>query len=305
MKRFSIILTLFMAVACGNPADKASKADADSSGNSAVLLLELPTIPETISATEDRAGYLAGHFWDNLNFADTTRSLNMDFMEQNFVNFLSVLPAVMSSDRAIAFDNLMHNASAHNDAYWLIVDMCDKYLMDPNSPMRNEDYYIDFLKSVLKDSVLTPDERLRYEHYFGEAMKVRPGTVAPDFKYVTRSGDKSSLHKAFGKPLVLMFTDPQCDNCKSIIEFMSAHPSVVGPLKSGKLCILAIYPEPDRKVWDNPTHEIPVGWIDGMAVEEGVDSLYPIPAFPSIYLINPNGTVRLKDTSAETLVEAL
>ena len=129
-----------MAVACGNPADKASKADADSSGNSAVLLLELPTIPETISATEDRAGYLAGHFWDNLNFADTTRSLNMDFMEQNFVNFLSVLPAVMSSDRAIAFDNLMHNASAHNDAYWLIVDMCDKYLMDPNSPMRNEDY---------------------------------------------------------------------------------------------------------------------------------------------------------------------
>lgn len=270
-----------------------------------MMSLQLPAIPEAISSMEGKAGYLAGHFWDNLNFADTTRSLNVDFMEQNFVDFLGVLPAVMSSDRAAAFDNLLRHASVSDDAYWLVVDLGDKYLMDPNSPLRNEDYYIDFLHSVLNDSVISPSERQRYEYYLGEAMKVRPGSVAPDFKYQTRSGKLSSLRNTLGKPLVLIFTDPQCDNCKSIIDFVAAHPSVTGPLGVGELQVLAIYPDPDKKAWAKPLHKLPSAWIDGIVTDDGIDSVYPIPAYPAIYLINPNGTVRLKDASPEALVEAL
>ncbi|MCI8999064.1 MAG: DUF5106 domain-containing protein [Muribaculaceae bacterium] len=305
MKRFSLILTLLVTVACGKQADNVADDDNGSLPEQEIMSLELPAIPEAISTMEGKAGYLAGHFWDNLNFTDTLRSLNVDFMEQNFVDFLSLLPAVMSSDRAVAFDRMLKQASASHDAYWLMVDMGDKYLMDPNSPLRNEDYYIDFLNSVLGDTVISPVERERYEYFLREANKVRPGSPAPDFKYVTRAGKKSSLRQTLGKPLVLVFTAPQCDNCKGIIDFVSAHPSVAGPLESGEIQVLAIYPETDRNAWNKPLHKLPAAWIDAIVTQEGVDSLYPIPAYPAIYLINPNGTIRLKDATPEVLIEAL
>lgn len=114
---------------------------------------------------EGKAGYLAAHFWDNLDFTDTSRSLNEDFMERNFVDFLTIMPAVMSHDRVTAFENLLNRASASDEAYYLIVDYGDKYLIGEDSPLLNEEYYIDFIKCVVDDHVLSDDEKAPYQKY--------------------------------------------------------------------------------------------------------------------------------------------
>lgn len=176
MKCLPLILTLLVAAACTRNAGSADSASGDATAapvisstyadsDVEIMALELPAIPEPISTMEGRAGYLAAHFWDNLNFADTTRSLNANFMEQNFVDFLSLMPAVMSSDRVIAFDNLLDSAAVTRATYWLVIDMGDKYLIHPDSPLRNEEYYIDFVTSALGDSVMTPEERKPYTIY--------------------------------------------------------------------------------------------------------------------------------------------
>ena len=48
------------------------------------------TIP--LTASEERAEYIISRFWDGMDFADTLRSRDRQFMEQNFVNFLSLFP---------------------------------------------------------------------------------------------------------------------------------------------------------------------------------------------------------------------
>ena len=168
MKRLPLILTLLIVLgACssGNTDTVDGAAASGAAPLTEVMALELPLIPRPIATMEGRAGYLAAHYWDNLHFADTTRSLNVNFMEQNFVNFLTILPAVMSADRAVAFDNLLDSAAVMRPAYMLVIGMGDKYLMHPASPQRNEEYYIDFITSALGDTVMTPAERRPYLHY--------------------------------------------------------------------------------------------------------------------------------------------
>lgn len=299
MKHLTLLLSALLAVSCGR-SDSAETASADTE-TPPVLSLELPHIPETISTMEGQAGYLAVHFWDGLNFADTTRSLNVDFMEQNFVDFLSVLPAVMTSDRVPAFDALLRNASAHHGAYGLILELGDKYLSDPNSPMRNEDYYIDFLTEVLSDSVISPSERTEYGYYLDEARKTRPGTVAPDFTFVTRSGKTTTLHKAVDRPTVLIFTDMASENCASIHDYLGHHPAISEPVASGDIQVLAVSHDGDSR----QARSLPAGWIEGHPVTSNLDSLYPMPAIPVIYFLNSGSVVILKDTTPEELISHL
>lgn len=138
--------------ACGN-VQKKREADAavEKAEKGAMLALVLPKIPVTVAEPEDRAGFIAVHFWDNLDFADRTKSLNADFMEQNFVEFLSLLPAVIDSDRKEAFGNLIRQASATPESRALIIALGNKYLHHPASPMRNDKYYVDFIKAGAAD----------------------------------------------------------------------------------------------------------------------------------------------------------
>ena len=134
-----------LAIAGNGNATMATSASKTLSGEE--LMLELPFIPETISSPEDKAGFIAIHFWDNLDFSDHSRALNQKFMEQNFVDYLSVLPAVMSSDRVRAFESMFARAVATPETFKLIKALGDKYLNDPRSPMVNGEYYADFVKA--------------------------------------------------------------------------------------------------------------------------------------------------------------
>lgn len=51
--------------------------------------LPLPAIPATLRTPHERASYLLAHFWDSMSFADTLRSRNPGFMEQNLVTTTS------------------------------------------------------------------------------------------------------------------------------------------------------------------------------------------------------------------------
>lgn len=59
--------------------------------------LPLPEVPALLTAPEERAAYVLEHFWDGMDFRDTLRSRDRLFMEQCFVNFLSLFPHALPS----------------------------------------------------------------------------------------------------------------------------------------------------------------------------------------------------------------
>lgn len=267
--------------------------------------LELPGIPATITDPGARAAYLMAHFWDNLDFLDRSLSIDTAFMEQNFANFLSLLPHVDSTGVAEAMEAMVTGASASHDASALLMQVAEKYLADPNSPMRDGDAYIAYARAATEHSGLSRVETARMR-WLAEGLTInRPGRRAADFTYLTPSGGSGRLHAYASRHelTLLLFHDPDCESCREVIGILRTSPAVGELVSAGRLGVIAVYPDGDRDLWLGRVGEIPAGWEagfdDGTIAER---DLYRLPALPSLYLLDASSRVLLRDA---TVAEAL
>lgn len=263
--------------------------------------LWLPDVPPSLTVPEERAAYLIAHFWDGMDFGDTLRCRDRAFMEQNFVNYLSLFPHARPEDLPQHIAQLLERAAADSICLDLLNDLAEHYLDEPNSPMRNEEYYILFLEGLLRLPALPETERIRPAYRLEMARKNRPGTTAADFAYTDRHSNRRTLYATRGKRLLLLFYDPACSHCSQILDGLRESAVIAGLIANRELAVLAVYTEGDRRLWDETKASLPREWsvaIDESRIVER--ELYTLPAMPVIYLLDGQKTVLLKDpTPAE------
>ncbi len=268
--------------------------------------LPLPEVPAGLQAGEERAAYVAEHFWDAMDFADTLRGRNRGFMEQNFANFLTLFPHVPETARAAAVSKLMRRAEADTAAYRLLAEIAEKYLYDPNSPMRNEEFFIPFLQELGRTSLLDEFEKTRPAFLLRAVMKNRPGMRAADFTYIVRDGRRCSLYGTQAPLVLLIFYDPDCENCKEVTAALSGNGFLNRLIADGQLTVLAVYADGDRAAWERTKADMPADWTVAFDTGRiGTEELYVLPATPVIYLLDGNKRVLLKDASPQQVLEAL
>ena len=68
------------------------------------------------------------------------------------------------------------------------VGLFEKYLYDPNSPMRNEELYIPALEAMIASERLGEADKVRARYRLELARRNRPGTPATDFRYRRERG---------------------------------------------------------------------------------------------------------------------
>lgn len=263
--------------------------------------LRLPDVPPSLTVPEERAAYLIAHFWDGMDFGDTLRCRDRAFMEQNFVNYLSLFPHARPENLPQHIAQLLERAAADSICLDLLNDLAEHYLDEPNSPMRNEEYYILFLEGLLRLPALPETERIRPAYRLEMARKNRPGTTAADFAYTDRHSNRRTLYATRGKRLLLLFYDPACSHCSQILDGLRESAVIAGLIANRELAVLAVYTEGDRRLWDETKASLPREWsvaIDESRIVER--ELYTLPAMPVIYLLDGQKTVLLKDpTPAE------
>lgn len=310
MRRFPLIsfLAALLLLACSNttqqaPATEENPAVSAVSDTIAPEELPLPQLPATLRDPAERAGYLIQHFWDAMNFNDTVRSHNTDFMEQNFANFVSVFPYASEEARRGAVSALMGKVSADPEAYQLLVKIADHYLYDPNSPMLDEETYIPFLEEFIVSPLLDEATTTRLKHQLRFARLNRPGTTTADFAYTTRDGQRKTLYTTHTEGLLLLlFYDPDCEHCQEVMPQVASSAVLNELVGEGRLDVLAIYADEDRELWKKTNAELPSSWTVGMDTgginEKG---LYSLRALPSMYLLDTRKKVILKDAPLNLL----
>lgn len=250
-----------------------------------------------------RADYVMEHFWDGMNFRDTRRSRDTVFMERNIVNFMSLFPHGTPQGCSKGIGTLLGKAAPDTITFGIVSDIMERYLGDPNSPMRNEAHYILYLEARLKMPGLTEADRLRSAYKLTTAKKNRPGTVAADFSYVDGNGKRRTLHTtAPGRPLLLIFYDPECDHCSEILAQVRRSTIIRERIDRGELTVLAVYTEGKRALWEKTKASMPGEWIVGCDLDSIVArEVYDIPAMPVMYLLDASRRVVLKDATIEEL----
>ncbi len=306
MNKSPLLFLLLILISCTGTAEtgiaQTRAADSDT-----IPELPLPEIPATLRQPADRAAYLMSHFWDTLDSSDTVAMRNRKFMEQNFVNFVNIYQHTDSSRWKEPTEKFLNKISTDADARRLAYNLIDIYLGSDDSPVSSEDVYINFLQSWVALPGIDSYEMIEPKYRLEAALKNRPGTPATDFKFVTRTGERSSLYaQSSTSTTLLLLYDPDCDHCMETIARLREDPTLKSLVAEGKTGVLAVCVEGDRTLWDSTKNSLPKEWTVG-ADESGIldNELYVISEMPGIYLIDGEKKVVLRDPSLEKLTTKL
>ena len=250
---------------------------------------------------------MAQHYWDKFDFKDTVSMWGEKIpAEQIFSNYLAIIWQVDPADAAKSIKKMLASAeSAENVTFTRFVDFCEKYLYDPNSPMRNEELYIPVLEYVTSSSAIPEPEKIRPKHLLEMALKNRVGTQAADFSYTLSSGATGNLYNIKAEYTIIFFNNPECPTCKKMREEMTSSPLLTEMIKLDKLKILAVYPDEDIETWQNYRNNIPATWINAYDKSQTLrkENIYDLKAIPTLYLLSRDKSVLIKDAFSTQQIE--
>ena len=279
------------------------------------------TVPSVYQDRQEIAEFLAEHWWDGLT--DPQRKYPCDSslvsgvprgdVEQKFANWTVVLDAVDYGVAVKAVNRLFDRASAcekkdtSSNVFESMTAIVERYLYDPNSPMRNEDFYGPYVSRLAGSEFVDEAMRGAYEYDAKMCALNRVGTKAADFRFSDVKGKTHRLYDIDSDFVVLFFSNPGCTACMDIINTLKSSPQVAQGLATGRLAVLNIYIDEDLEGWRKYMPVYPQEWYNGFDPDFVIrtDVLYNVRAIPSLYLLDKDKKVIMKDAPEGRLFEWL
>ena len=303
----NIIPVLCFLLLCSCKNGNASSQSTNETVQDTIKSITLPAIPTMMTAPKQRADFLVKHYWDNVNFADTNYIHHPEVTEQAWADYCDILNHVPLETAQEAMRKTIERTNVDKKVFTYITDLADKYLYDPNSPMRNEEFYIPVLDAMLDSPLLEEIEKVRPKARRELAQKNRIGTKALNFNYTLASGAQGSLYQLQAEYILLFINNPGCHACTETIDALRNAPIINQLLEQKRLTVLSIYPDEELDEWRKHLNEFPQEWINGydkkFAIKE--QQLYDLKAIPTLYLLNKEKTVLLKDATTQAVEEYL
>lgn len=267
-----------------------------------------PAIPDTLRSVEQRAGYLSEHYWDNYNFADTLLLKSKEVTEQGFVNFIDILNRfnLDNASKGVAHKDIAKKGITRKDitrkditqqgiaqqgiaqkgiacftrkafsntaAKERFENLIEHYFEDQLSPVRNDRVYLIFLEEMKNSPCFDETEKERIAFKIKTTNKNLPGDIAINFKFKDESGKEHQLSDYKDQKVILYFYDPDCENCHKVSAWLKQQtiPADIKVLK--------------------------------MIADNHISYMYSLKNMPTIFLLDKENKVILKDCTAQELIE--
>ncbi len=267
-----------------------------------------PAIPDTLRSVEQRAGYLSEHYWDNYNFADTLLLKSKEVTEQGFVNFIDILNRfnLDNASKGVAHKDIAQKDITQKDivrkdiarkdiarkditqqgiacftrkafsnaaAKERFENLIEHYFEDQLSPVRNDRVYLIFLKEMKNSPCFDETEKERIAFKIKTTNKNLPGDIAINFKFKDENGKEHQLSDYKDQKVILYFYDPDCENCHEVSAWLKQQtiPADIKVLK--------------------------------MVADNHISYMYSLKNMPTIFLLDKENKVILKDCTAQELIE--
>ncbi|MCD8091460.1 MAG: DUF5106 domain-containing protein [Bacteroides sp.] len=303
-------VSLVVAASCmqhGSRPAAGNAAVADSADTRVSHQLVLPTPPAILTDADDCAAFIAEHYWDNFNFRDTTWIADTATLEQNYANYIAMLKLLSAETATNAQKRLIRRAAVCAPMLARMASVAAHYLDDPNSPLRSEELYIPVLEELIASDSLKEADKIRPRYRLEMVRKNRPGRVAADFAYTTANGNRYRLSDLRTYCTLLFFYNPGCPECMRVKEYIADSQYFGTGIQSGKLRVLAVYPDEDVDQWRRHLEEMPQEWTVGYDRGSLIlqKKLYDLRAIPCLYLLDAQKRVILKDATIEQIEERI
>jgi len=305
-------LAVAVLVSCG-PKKKTAPAVA---ADKAFPVVEIPGI---IQEPSERLDYLLSHFWEGFlsmsGLCDTSHvnGVRMLDVEEQFGTYSTLLwmcplaDAVKSVSRLFGEVEDCELRDTSSNVFETFNSLAEKYLYDPNSPVRNEEFYLPYIQGLAKSNASKAEMRPAYGYDASMCALNRIGTPVADFRFKDVSGRIHTLYGVKADYTLLFFVNPGCPNCREIMEQIIGSPWISEMEADGKLAIVCVYIDEEIDKWKEYVHEYPEEWLCGYDPDYIIrtNQTYNIRAIPSLYLLDNDKNVLMKDAPQDKVFERL
>ena len=278
-------------------------------------------LPAMIDSQEAAVEYLAYNYWNG--FTDPSRTYPSDSalvsgvrrttVEQKFADWTSVLdmaqPEVAEKAIARMYDRALacERKNGTSNVFETLAFFCERYFYDPNSPLRNEERYLPFVRKYASYEGLDEATRGKYERQVRMCSLNRVGQKAADFRFADRMGNFTSLYDIKSEYTLLFFSNPGCEACMQIINVLNSDPLISSLIQQKRLAVVNVYIDEDIQAWRSYMPIYPEEWYNGFDPDFVLkeNTLYNIRAIPSLYLLDSDKRVIMKDAPEERLFNYL
>lgn len=271
--------------------------------DTAVWELPLPTLPDTMRRADNRAAYIALHFWDQMPWEDSAVLASERIMGTAMANYAMMLD-IAPRDRAnLAVIELAQNIADKPAGASRFLDLASQYLFNPGSPQYDPEIYLLVIDAFLARRQTPEAWQIRLAEQRREVMKNREGAPAANFEYIDSNGRRTTLYDQLilARKTLLVLYDPDCEVCVSVLEALAASNEFIVANQAGDIQMLVINPF-GKDGQKNPA-DYPNVWKWGYSPDGQIDAdeLYSMRATPAIYLIDATGKIERREISPQAL----
>lgn len=311
LHKASAFLLLALALSCGGPR---AKKTAPAEQRRPFPSLQ---IPEAYTSSEDRVDYACEHYWDGYlagsGQTDSALVLGVERgeLEQAVSNYIAILDMAPLQKAQKCMKKLFDSVcevqlrDSSSRFYTQFTQIVADYLYNPNSPLRDEDLYLPFVRGLAESPLTRPEMQAAYRY---EAMMcaLNPrGSIAADFKARRPDGSIFTLHGIQAPFTLLFFSNPGCGSCKEIIGRINSE--LGAQVDSGRLAVANIYIDDNVNDYLAYSGNYPKSWYNGYDYAQVIrnEVIYDVRAIPSLYLLDSQKRILAKDAPLEKIISLL
>ncbi len=268
-------------------------------------LVPLPKAPGMLSDSQKNL-FILEHYWEGLDWQDTTL-IGSDALTNAFRKWMQGILWLPQADAATVTGSIISNGHGHPEMQTELYRMTSDVLNDPNSEVRNDELFLPVLEAYSTDSIIPETDRMRPAFLLGQLKMNRLGTIATDLTITLSKGGQTTLGRLAVTPFtILYFFNPDCPGCEEISEVLKTDSGLQILEDRNMVRIVAVYPDEDLESWNAHNADVyPYGWIPGRLATEAERDKYYLQAIPTLYLLDKDRRIILKDASVETVIRKL
>ena len=307
----------------------------------AVVQFPQVQVPSYINDRQQAVNYMALNFWDKFfairmpakdnapsggSAVHGVDSLSFERAFGMYAQLLKISPKKTFESSVEELFSKLDSLALQGEKRPLLEVMkrAEHYFYDPNSPVLDEEIYLCALNGILAAQSLSELDKMQYEYQHRICSLNRIGTPGADFafrqlvagNYLPNNNsrmysptppegyaDKTLYKNVKGEYTLLFFNNPDCNACGEILDAIKNSP-LPEMVKQKKLSIVAMYTDEDLSAWARNREKYPSDWI--YAFDHKLllrdNNIYGLRAIPSLYLLDKDKKVILKDATVEMVI---
>lgn len=249
-------------------------------------LFEYPVAPEELSSFSDKCDWLAENFWNPLDLK-TKDAVDQNKLNHAFKVYATTCQYAAKDKVTAAIDKLMKNLQKNPTLLFQMTKAAEETVYGPRAEFWIDELYARILSSALVSKKFPSSKRAKYELQLKQLQSSMIGETPARFEFVRSNGEQAQYFP-MATPTIIIFGDPDCDECRMGKLKMQSNVEFSKAVTDGKINVLFIIPDPESG-WQEKVADFPQNWNVGAS--ETVGDIYDIREVPEIYVIDSDGKI--------------